>query len=228
MRALLLLLFLFVPAANLVIREDFSYGMRDWWVEGGEKVWVEGGRLHVRADNPGMPGGGVATVWLRKPHPASFRLEVDAHVVESSIDANNINLFFCYSDPSGAPLEQTRASRATAGYDLYHHLSGYIVTFLNDSQSSPRGKAGDAASARVRLRRDPGFRLLAETFAYQCRRGITYHLTVEKQRGSIRFSVDGRELLRAMDPEPLGGGLLGLRTYRTWLWWDNLRITALN
>jgi hypothetical protein len=39
--------------------------------------------------------------------------------------------------------------------------------------------------------------------------------------------VDGETLLEADDPEPWQGGLLGLRTYRTFLWWDNLRLNSI-
>ncbi|MFB3830041.1 MAG: DUF1961 family protein [Bryobacteraceae bacterium] len=194
--------------------------LADWWVEGGERVWVEDGRLHMRADNPKTPGGGVCTVWNRAPHPGDFELEMDAHVVSSSTNANNVNLFFSYSDPAGAPLETTREARSSAEYGLYHKLNGYIVTFLNDTESN-------SGKARVRIRRNPGFRLLAETFTYHCRRGQTYHLRLTKRGGDIRFAVDGRELLRATDPEPLAGGHFALRTFRTWLWWDNVRMRPL-
>jgi hypothetical protein len=215
---------LLLAAASSVIQEDFSRGMDNWWVEGGERVWVADGKLNVKADNPSIPGGSVATVWLRTQHPADFQLDFDAHVVASSIDANNVNLFFSYSDPAGSPLEQTREARRTAGYNLYHKLNGYIITFLHEPGSTGGPSSDESSKARVRIRRDPGFNLLAETYAYHCRQGVTYHMTVVKRRGEIQFSVDGRELLRATDPQPLGGGLLGLRTYRTWLWWANIRL----
>jgi hypothetical protein len=151
-------------------------------------------------------------------------LDFDAHVVASSIDANNINLFLSYSDPAGTPLEQTRETRRTAGYDLYHKLNAYIITFLHEPDPAGAPSSDESSKARVRIRRDPGFHLLAETYTYHCRQGVTYHMTVRKRRGEIQFSVDGKELLRASDPQPLGGGRLGLRTYRTWLWWANVRL----
>lgn len=194
-------------------------GLEDWWVEGAERVWMEDGRIHLKADRPKAPGGGVGTVWMRKQHPGDFEFEADAHVVSSTPGVNNINLFFGYSDPAGKPLEETRESRRTADYKFYHQLNGYIVTFLNDEAG--KGKA------RVRIRRNPGFHLLAETFAYECRQGVTYRLRVVKRGGQIVFSVDGQELLRATDPEPLGGGHFGLRTYRTHLWWSNISLRGL-
>lgn len=198
-----------------IIAEDFSQGMDNWWSEGGERIWTEDGRLHVKADDPKQPGGAVATVWCKTPHPGGFQADLDAHVVSSSIDVNNINLFFSYSDPGGKPLEETRASRRSAAYDLYHQLNGYIVTFLNE-----KGKA------RTRIRRNPGFNLLAETYSGECRQGVTYHLRVTKRKGEITFYVDGVKVLAAADPHPLEGGYFGLRTYRTYLWWDNVRLSA--
>ena len=35
---------------SVVLFEDFSEGMDNWWVEGGERVWVEDGHLRVAAD----------------------------------------------------------------------------------------------------------------------------------------------------------------------------------
>jgi hypothetical protein len=193
--------------------EDFSRGMADWWVEGGDRVWVEDGRLHVWADAPGKPGGGVATVWCRRPLPDDFTLELEAHVVASGNDVNNINLFFCYADPTGRPLEETREARRTADYPLYHALNGYIITFVKE-----RGEA------RVRIRRNPGFHLLAEHRGGGSSSGVTYRLHVTKRNGEIIFRLDGRELARATDPEPWRGGLFGLRTFRTNLWWDNIQV----
>jgi len=174
----------------------------------------------VKADPAEGAAGSVATVWRRGVQPRNFELELDARVVSSVPNVNNINLFFGYGDPSGVPMEKSAGSRQSAAYGLYHQLNGYIITFLNDTDAG-------SGKARVRIRRNPGFKLLAETFTYHCRAGVTYHLKVVKNGGDIRFSVDGSELLRASDPEPLGPGYFGLRTFRTWLWWDNIRLRPL-
>lgn len=216
----LLLVFPLLAAVAPGFREDFSAGMGEWWVEGGERVWVEDGRLQVKADPAAGTAGNVATVWRHGVQPGDFELELEAHVVSSVPNANNINLFFNYSDPSGTPLEKSAESRHSAGYGLYHQLNGYIITFLNDTENN-------SGKARIRIRRDPGFKLLAETFAYHCRAGVTYRLKIVKRGGDIRFAADGNDLLRATDPEPLGPGYFGLRTFRTWVWWDNIRLRAL-
>ena len=209
------------------LSEDFSTGMGNWWVEGGERVWVEDGRLHVKADPPQAGDGYVCTVWCKTPIHGDVRVEFDAHVLSSHIEANNVNFFMMYSDPSGAPLTETKSDRASGGYKLYHGLNGYIFTFLKDFKGEGGPHPDGSAKARVRARRCPGFRLLAECFGYHCERGRTYHVVIEKADGRLSYSVDGQVTLRAVDPDPLHDGLIGLRTFRTYLWWDNIRVTQL-
>ncbi len=212
---------------NCLLFEDFEHGMDNWWVEGGERVWVEDGRLHVKADAPADSGGAyVATVWCRTPIEGNVRIEFDAHVVSSSTGVNNINFFMFFSDPAGTPLYDSRADRADAAYASYHVLNGNIITFLN----APAAEAmpeGEAPPARIRIRHCPGFELLAETYNYRCRQGETYHVEIERRDDFIRFSVDERYLLGVRDPDPWPSGLIGLRTFRTYLWWDNIRVTRL-
>ena len=213
---------------KVVLFEDFSDGMSNWWVEGGEKVWVQDGKLYVKADPPQKGPGYVATVWCRTPTPANVRVEFDACVVGSSVDVNNINFFMCYSDSSGKPLFETRESRRTADYKLYHSLNGHIFTFLKAPEKSGQVYADGTRKGRMRMRRCPGFQLMTECFDYRCDAGATYHVTITKRGGDITFGVDGRVFLRAHDPNPLPGGLIGLRTFRTELWWDNIKVTSLD
>lgn len=197
----------------------------DWWVEGGEKVWIDGGKLRIKADPPGVTKAGiVCTVWNRTPLPADVTVRFDAHVVDSSCDANNVNFFLHYADPSGTPLFDTRETRTDGDYSRYHVLSGYIFTFLNDAQGES-GRHGDGtAKARMRMRRCPGFNLVDQTFDYRCRKGETYRVKISKRGGEIVFGVDGVDYLRWTDPQPLTGGLFALRTYRTDLWFNHIRV----
>mgnify|MGYP006208435713 CR=1 FL=1 len=45
------------------------------------------------------------------------------------------------------------------------------------------------------------------------------------EAGFIRTGQDGRLLLEGRDEQPWTEGLLGLRTFQTDLWWDNIRVT---
>ena len=222
-------------AESLLFREGFGDtpdGDRlpdGWWVEGGQRVWIEGGRLHVRA-NP-KPGQGAAsrvcTVWYDREFGGDLRVEFDAHVVASEREVNNINFFFLYSDPTGEPLHASRETRASADYGYYHGLDGYIVTFLQDVSNVEQRWPDGTPRARLRLRRCPGFRLIDETFDYHCRSGVTYRVAMTRRGTRLSYAVDGVVYAEAEDPEPLERGLIGLRTFYTELWWDNIEVTAL-
>jgi hypothetical protein len=215
---------------EILFEEDFSDGdMSGWWVEGGEKVWVQDGHLHMKA-NPAemsMPAG-VCTVWYDRKFQGDVEISFDAHVVESAIDANNINFFFHYTHPQdGKTIPGTREERADGAYSKYHNLNGYIVTFLNDfNREAPLGADG-IPQARLRMRRCPGFSLIDETFAYHCKAGTTYHCRIIKKASLIEFYVDGVKILEANDKNFLNEGYIGLRTFRTHLWWDNIIVRAL-
>ena len=212
---------------KLLFSDDFSKGMDNWWVEGGIKTWVQDGRMHMDAEPGGarteQRTGYVCTAWCKQPFSGDVNVELDAHVLRSDTDVNNINMFLHYTDPSGKPLYETRESRADAAYNKYHELNGYIFTFLHEPEADATAKNVDRA--RVRIRRCPGFKLLKETYTYHCRQKQTYHIELVKRGGKLTIIVDGNELLSAEDPEPLAGGQFGLRTFRTYLWWDNVRIT---
>jgi hypothetical protein len=207
--------------------EDFSDGMVRWWVEGGERTWVKDNSLHMKADPKEGDEGHAVTAWFQQEMPADVRVTFDAHVISSSQGVNNINFFLHYSDPSGKPLYETRESRASGAYSLYHHLNGYIFTFVAGTRKETLTLSEEQRPARIRIRRCPGFRLLAETYTYHNRAGHTYHVEIVKRGGQIVFSVDGNELLRAEDANPHQGGLLGLRTFRTYLRWSNIKVTSL-
>ncbi|GAH65353.1 unnamed protein product, partial [marine sediment metagenome] len=170
--------------------------------------------------------GFATTVWCKQEISGDVKVEFDAHVISSSTDVNNINFFLLYSDPAGQPLYETRASRASAGYGFYHTINGYIFTFVSNIKEQ-RDLPPEERKARFRIRRCPGFNLLNEAYTYHSRQGVTYHIEIVKQGHQLSISVDGNLILSAQDPDPLSQGLIGLRTFRTYLWWDNIKVTRL-
>ena len=216
---------------EVLISEDFEgYDEgappgENWWVEGGQAVAVEGGRLRVRAnpEGQGQPGY-VCTVWHKTPLSGDLTVTCDTQVIASTVKANNVNFFLLYSDPGGEPLYDTRGSRVQAAYADYHDLNGYIFTFLNDWRAEGGRHPDGGTQARFRMRRCPGFQLMTETYGSDCREGKTYHVAIARRGGELTFAVDGQVYLRGEDPEPLAEGLFGFRTFQTDLWWDNLRV----
>ena len=213
---------------NLLFFEDFSEDMNNWWVEGGDKVWIQHGRLYVRAEGPKNFKSNVCTVWCKSVFPSDVHIEFDVHVISSPKNVNNINFFLSYSDPSGMSMYETRQQRITGKYEFYHQLNGNIFTFLNDVKGEG-GRCSDGSSkARFRVRRCPGFLLIKENYGYHCKQGVTYHITIIKKENRLTYEVDGNVYLIAYDNKPLAGGLIGLRTYSTFLWWDNIEIRKFN
>jgi hypothetical protein len=200
----------------------------DWWVEGGQEVRIQDGRLRVKANPEGdhQPGF-VCTVWHKAVLSGDVELTCDTQVIASTVKANNINFFLFYSDPSGRPLYETRASRASAAYADYHYLNGYIFTFLNDWRAEGGRRPDGTTKARFRMRRCPGFQLMTETYDSECREGVTYKVTIRRKGGELTFAVDGHVYLKDVDPEPLAEGLFGFRTFQTDLWWDNLKVVRI-
>jgi hypothetical protein len=220
-------LFMMCEPENQVLFEDtFSYpdgGLPDiFWLEGSEKVQVINERLYVDA-NPDGNGESypVSTVWLNKMFTGDIQVEFDTHVLSSPDQEHNINFFFLYSDPSGVPLKESRHNRKTGDYKKYHELNGYIFTYLAN---------GRPDTARFRFRDNPGFNLVKETNSYECKRGKTYHVEIRRKGNHIQYLVDDQVFLDEKDKDYNDihqEGLIGFRTWRTELWFDNLVVKKL-
>ena len=225
----LLIVFLTQPVGNSqkpLFKDNFNYPDGEipdlYWVEGSEKVKIENNRLYVDA-NPDGNGEtfAQATVWLNKKFAGDLHVEFDAHIISSSGQANNINFFFLYRDSTGRSVFDSRLERREASYKSYHRLNGYIFTYLPENTPD---------SARFRFRDNPGFNLIDESFGYECRSGKTYHIEIKKTKNRFQFLVDGKVFLDATDDkfnDLHREGIMGFRTWRTELWFDNLKISRL-
>ena len=70
-----------------------------------QRVWIEDGRLWVRANPPEKGAyGSVCTVWCPVVLEGDITVEFDACCVASLVDANNINAFLHYTHPDGRSL----------------------------------------------------------------------------------------------------------------------------
>jgi hypothetical protein len=148
-----------------------------------------------------------ATVWYEETFPEDFILNYRASFEEGERSTSrNFNCFFNASaSPDSDTLEDTELS---GGYGDYHDIPNYIFTLT---------------STHCRLRRDPGFNLEDELLL-----GVSgdhqdhfYDVTVVKHAGEITTVVDGSVIHRWEDPDPLGPGWIGMRTYDTNVTYDH-------
>lgn len=187
-----------------------------WWSEGVPAAVVNG-RLFVDADTVAPR---VSTVWLDKEFEGNLAVEFDVHVVSSEEVANNLNFFLCYSDPGTRHLKETSELRMDGGYSHYHKLNGYIFTHLANGTEVP---------ARFRFRHNPGFTLLQEKYTYECKKGVTYRIRIVKNGNQFQYWANGDLIMDSVldENQVYQRGIIGFRTFRTSLWWDNLSVTQL-
>lgn len=202
--------------AKELAREDFtddSWQTR-WMVEGSAEITADTGRLAVvtvpTAENED-PG---ATLWWKQPLPENVLIEfIAGAALPAEQNAANLNLILHAREADGSPYRFGRSGR----YGEYHESPNYILTMTGGFQEG-----------WARVRRNPGFDLLAENREIRSEPGHVYHVRVAIVGGRIRCWLDGRLIHDVQDKSPLRGGQFALRTWRSRVWWSDLRISELS
>jgi hypothetical protein len=199
------------PLAHETFADD-AWRQR-WTIEGHADVSVAENELHV-ATKPAVddtnPG---ATLWWHEELPADVLIEFMAGAeLPAEDNAANLNLILQARESDGSPYRPGRSGK----YDEYHSLPNYILTLTGGFQEG-----------WARVRRNPGFGLLAENRAIRSELGKNYHVRVALTGGRIRCWINGRLIHDVRDASPLPGGRLALRTWRSRVWWSDVRIYAL-
>lgn len=185
-------------------RESFNpANWRDRWVvEGAPELSVRDGRLMVATEQ--------ATLWWREPLPANVAIELRAGVDgPAENNAANLNLILHARELDDRAYRFGRSAR----YEDYHAIPNYIVTLTGGFQAG-----------WSRLRRNPGFALLSEARSTRSEVGRAYRIRVLVAGGRLRYWLDGQLIHDAVDPKPLPGGHFALRTWRSRVWWSDIRI----
>ena len=184
-----------------------------WTVEGHAEVAVASGTLRVTtqpAPDGTTPG---ATLWWGEALPADVLIEFMAGAdLPAEDNAANLNLILHAREADGSAYRAGRSGK----YGEYQQVPNYILTLTGGFQEG-----------WARVRRNPGFNLLAENRALRSEPGRNYHVRVAITGGRIRCWIDGQLVHDVRDPNPLPGGRFALRTWRSRVWWSDLRIYAL-
>jgi hypothetical protein len=196
-----------------VVKRDFGPSLDDWFEEGLGHFSLAGDRLHLDAR-----GGGYTAFWKREL-PADMLVRYVCCLLPPQ-GQNNINLISHCRGRVAGQWPMVEGGR----YQGYQELANYIVTFVGDfnEETGARDSLG-----RTRLRRNPGFHLIAEKFEVPSEINRDYQVTFAVQAGRVRYYLDGRKVFDWQDPEPLSGGCFALRTYKTVATYRDFIILAL-
>jgi hypothetical protein len=213
-------------SVETVFEDRFVAGGGNWLGEGARPE-VRQGRLFIDARGPGVPG---ATVWCRRPFEGDVVIEYTVRV-EKGEGNTNLNFIACATAADGKSVLDSSAGR-TGAYGEYHAFPNYILTYLNSDDSDRQDRqAADPSKlrVRVRLRRDPGFRLLAEVRRPQAiEKGRDYRFAVVLKGPRTALFVDGWEVLGHTDAEPLPRrGHVAFRTWATHMSVSEFRVSRI-
>ena len=197
-----------------VYEADFSVDRGEFVLEGGSELTYRDNRLwwDVRKTRTKHH---YATVWCVREFSGDSVIEyaVRPEVVEKN--SNNMNFIAYATHLDGGSVLRDSASR-TGEYPEYHVFNNYLFTYLGKSR------------IRARLRRNPGFELLAEKrFARAMEPGRDYRYTMTFQGHRLRVYVDGEKVFDYTDPEPFRRGRHAFRTYNSALSASYFRVSRL-
>ena len=201
----------------------------EWIAEGWGGCAVRDGKLRVAPSEfdvhglpkPVEPGlRSHMVVWNRQVFPGDFLLELDMNPCASK---NGLTIvFFCAAGKDGEDLFALSLPPRRADYVAYH--SGAIANYTDSYWS----RNTEAESVSNRLRKNPGFTLVAEGPSLITGPSDgTHHLRLLKAGAHIEVEVNRKVLFQWDDPgKPLGAGRIGLRSMEgvTMVAYDNFRV----
>lgn len=198
-----------------VFFDTFDRGLGNWLAEGDAAIGVNQGWLEVDA---GSGDVGAATIWCKKEFSGPQLVEYDVRLMAKTIQSN-INMFLLASMPEGPGLLETSDTR-NGSYGQYHVFPNYLVTVLNNSHPEEK-----RCMLRLRMRLNPGFRLVEQGWFEPLVFGKVYHLAYLIQPPKLAVFLDGRKLGEAIYEEKLTRGFHGLRIWHTHSIYDNFRVS---
>ncbi len=185
----------------------------EWIVEGLGGVEIRNGRLRaspVPFDADGKQIDDAArshlVIWNKRVFPADFLLEYDMNPGGSASGLTIV--FFCATGTNGEDLFDLSLPPRMADYRNYHSAA---IANYSDSYFS---RNTEIESVTNRLRRNPGFKLVAEGKSETTGdTNTTFHVRILKVGPHIEIEIGRKTVLRWDDPEtPLGAGRFGLRS----------------
>ncbi len=187
--------------------------LRGLRTEGDVALTTPLGRLRMESRRPASEGQRANfVVWFPCLLPEEFTVQWRFWPLA---EPGLAMVFFCARLRGGGDACGEEAAPRTGEYDQYRYgdIDTYHLSYFRRSSPDER------RLRTVNLRRSHGFRLLgqgADPIPEVAAAGAPYHLLLARERGRVRFCVDGLTVLDAPDaadgaPPLPGGGRLGFR-----------------
>ena len=215
----------------------------------GDAWWSNGGQWRIVDGQLYSPGVGNNPLWLKARLPPDVRVEFDVRSEGADGDIKwemygdgrthstgylflfgawrNRESRICKLDEHALTQDETRAQLAATARPLPRDTS-----FL-DAVAGPFNR-WSARRDLTRMERNEywqrGVPFVVKRSDLKVERGRTYHITVTKQGGRIRWEIDGQVALEMNDPSPLSGSgndRFGFSSWSNDTYFDNLRIAGL-
>jgi len=197
-----------------VFYDDFAGDLSNWRPEGDAKVRLSAGWLEVDAS---ARRGVAATIWCTTEFEGPQLVEYDVRLMPDS-RSSNVNMFLMASMPEGEPGILETSDQRTGEYGEYHVFPNYLITILNGTSPDKR------EMLRLRMRLDPGFRLVAEKWLEPLVFGQVYHVAYLIQMPKVTVYINDRPVAGHTYKVSLRRGLHGLRIWSTHSIYDNFRV----
>jgi hypothetical protein len=162
-----------------------------------------GGAYSLRKGELRVKGARNKPLWLRRTLPPDVRIELDVRSASAMGDIK-VEVF-----GDGVSKAETTSYTATS----------YVIIF---------GGWNNSLNVIARMNEHGDDRVVGPP--YKVVQGKTYHMKIERRGATLRAWVDDHELAKMTDPNPLSGpghDHFAINNWESELWFDNLRITAL-
>ena len=200
-------------------RQSLPPGAAEWIAEGAGGAEVCDGRLQVAPVAFTACGETVSetaaershmVVWNRHRFPADmmFEFTINHHGSDNGLTL----VIFAAQGLEGQDVFDLQLPPRNGVYRNYHggELQNYTVSYWSRNKKPSLVKRGEQYTNR--MRKNPGMHKLSNEYSRtdKCS-DCEYRVRILKTGGLIVVEINGEVVNQVVDPDPLGGGFIGLR-----------------
>ena len=183
---------------------------------------MPGGTVTVRDGALEIADQGGCTLWWREPLAAPVTISYTVTVLDgggANDRISDLNCFWMARERTAAAAPFAAGHARSGKFADYNSLLTYYVGYGGNNNTTTRFRRYDGTEARPLL---PEHDLATPRFLLEGNR--PYRIRLVAREGRAEFWRDGERVFRYEDPQPLQRGWFALRTVRSHLRIEDLRI----